>query len=336
MLARDLMTRDVISVTPETPARDVARLLLDHAISAVPVIDSTGAPVGMISEGDLIARDESNRDCRRDWWLALLAEGQELSPDFLKSMHTVEEARHLMAVPVVTVDETTDASEIARLLGQYRIKRVPVVRDGHVVGIVSRADLLRAIVAEVPPAKPAKSGGGFVTDLIHEIEQRAHGGDDRESTSPQSREVPKQADEAVDASAFREATAEAKLAQSRRRDDERKAAAERRHAKFEELIESHLGDRGWSDLLRDAKQAAERGETEFTLLRFPSELLSDGGRAVNVREPDWPTTLRGEAAEMYLRWEHQLKPHGFRLSAEILDFPDGKPGDVALVLAWGE
>jgi len=148
MLARDLMTRDVISVTPETPARDVARLLLDHGISAVPVIDSTGAPVGMISEGDLISRDEGDRDRRRDWWLGLLAEGQELSPDFLKSLSADEEARHLMAAPVVTVDETTDAREIARLLGQYRIKRVPVIRDGRVVGIVSRADLLRALVKQ--------------------------------------------------------------------------------------------------------------------------------------------------------------------------------------------
>ena len=71
------------------------------------------------------------------------------------------------------------------------------------------------------------------------------------------------------------------------------------------------------------------------LLRFPSQLCSDGGRAINVPDPDWPKSLRGEPAELYLRWEHDLKPQGFHLQAQILEFPGGYPGDIGLFLVWG-
>jgi hypothetical protein len=64
--------------------------------------------------------------------------------------------------------------------------------------------------------------------------------------------------------------------------------------------------------LHNARQAAEHGQKELMLLHFPSQLCSDGGRAINAVEPNWPRSLRGEAAEIYLRWERDLKPHGFR------------------------
>ena len=88
--------------------------------------------------------------------------------------------------------------------------------------------------------------------------------------------------------------------------------------------------------MHNARQAAENGQKEFMLLRFPSQLCSDEGRAINAVEPNWASTLRGEAAEIYLRWERDLKPRGFRLSARVLDFPGGIPGDIGLFLAWGE
>ena len=75
---------------------------------------------------------------------------------------------------------------------------------------------------------------------------------------------------------------------------------------------------------------------ELLLLRFPHDLCSDGGRAINAPEPDWPSTLRGEAAEVYLRWQRELKPQGFQLAARILDFPGGLIGDVGLFLVWGK
>ena len=146
MNARDLMTRDVVSVTADMPMRKIAALLVARRIIGVPVIDGGGAPIGFVSEGDLIGRREAESEARGDWWLTLLAEGEGLSPDFLTSLN-YPTARELMSAPVITVREEASLGEIAKLLAAHNIKRVPVVRDGRVVGIVSRADLVRALVA---------------------------------------------------------------------------------------------------------------------------------------------------------------------------------------------
>ena len=139
MNAREVMTNPVISAAGNTPVRDIAELLLKNHISAVPILDGDGAPIGMVSEGDLIGRDETENDARREWWLTLLAEGKSLSSDFLSHLRRPERvASDIMSKPVITVGEDTDTGEIARLLAAYRIKRVPVVRNGQVIGIVSR------------------------------------------------------------------------------------------------------------------------------------------------------------------------------------------------------
>jgi CBS domain-containing protein len=151
MQARDLMTTDVAAVSPDTPTRDVAKLLLARRISAMPVVDRSGAPLGMVSEGDLVGRGASERAARRDWWLELLAEGTTLSPIFRQFVEAADRpVREVMATPVVTVSEDTEVGDIVRLLEEHRIKRVPVVRGGRVVGIVSRADLLRALAHPRP------------------------------------------------------------------------------------------------------------------------------------------------------------------------------------------
>ena len=151
MRASELMTTDVASVLPEASRQEIARLLVARGISAVPVVDSNGTPLGMVSEGDLIRRGEPERQQRRDWWLEMLAEGETLSEDYVRQLGGREAtARDLMsAPPLVMVEEGTDSPEIAALLIAHRIKRVPVVRDGRLVGIVSRADLLRAIAPAV-------------------------------------------------------------------------------------------------------------------------------------------------------------------------------------------
>ena len=153
MNAREVMTRRVVSVTANTPIRDIAQILLKNHISAVPILDYTGAPIGMVSEGDLIGR----LNAQREWWLALLAEGESLSSDFLSEFrHRPERvASEVMSKPVITVSEDTDTAEIARLLATHRIKRVPVVRDGRVVGIVSRENLLRWMANEAHPRRQA-------------------------------------------------------------------------------------------------------------------------------------------------------------------------------------
>ena len=151
MNAKDVMTAEVVSVSPNTPTSEIARLLLEKGISAVPVVDAGGVPIGMVSEGDLIGRNDRDREARRDWWLAMLAEGENLSPDFLAQLRAQERtARDVMAAPIVSVSEETEIREVARLLAAHRVKRVPVLRDGRIVGIVSRADLLRAFATLQP------------------------------------------------------------------------------------------------------------------------------------------------------------------------------------------
>ena len=182
MKARDVMTTSIVSVDPDTPVSAIARSLSEHGISGVPVLDHSGAALGMVSEGDLIGRDEAAREARRDWWLTVLAEGEALSPEFLASLRTPERrARDVMAAPAITVDEDTDLGEVARLLTEHRIKRVPVVRaeDGRVIGIVSRADLVRFMASEYRQSAQAEAGGaprhGFLADMIADLRRRKEG-----------------------------------------------------------------------------------------------------------------------------------------------------------------
>ena len=90
MKAHEIMNSGVVAVRPDTPTSDVAKTLREHRISAVPVIDEAGSPLGMVSEGDLIGRDEVDRKARLDWWLTLLAEGEALNPEFMASIHSPE------------------------------------------------------------------------------------------------------------------------------------------------------------------------------------------------------------------------------------------------------
>jgi CBS domain-containing protein len=336
MKAHDVMTDAVVSVRPDTPTSQVAQLLLDNGISAVPVVDSDGAPVGMVSEGDLIGRDEAARAARRDWWLALLAEGEQLSADFLASVRDPKRtARDIMSAPVVTVGEETEVGEIARLLAAYRIKRVPVVRDGRITGIVSRADLLRALAGPQPSsAMPggARPGSGLFARIDQHYLHLRHRGDEQGHVEP----APASDRSGLQVGDFRRLVVDFERGEARHREEARRAASEQRQQRVKELINHHIADENWRAIMHNARQAAENGQKEFMLLRFPSQLCSDGGRAINALEPSWAGSLRGEAAEIYLRWERDLKPHGFRLTARVLDFPGGIPGDIGLFLAWGE
>ena len=87
MIARDVMTRDVVSVTSDTPVRKIASLLVKNRISAVPVVDRSGVPIGFVSEGDLIGRREAEREARQDWWLTTLAEGEAVNPEFWRALN---------------------------------------------------------------------------------------------------------------------------------------------------------------------------------------------------------------------------------------------------------
>lgn len=147
----DIMSRKVVSVTSDCPVPKLAALLSEHGISAVPVLDKDGRLVGMVSEGDLMAPFSARNEARREWWLAMLAEGERLAPEFLDYIGTDHHtAADVMTRAVVSVAEATAIAEAADLLMKHRIKRVPVLRDGHVVGIVSRADIVRSLTAAPP------------------------------------------------------------------------------------------------------------------------------------------------------------------------------------------
>jgi CBS domain-containing protein len=154
--AADLMTRDLAVVQPGTPLRRVVRLMADRHVSGLPVVDADGSLVGMITEGDLVRWHEDLPE-REATWLDMLGDGFEIAPAFLEALraerHTV---RHAMGPgPVVTVPEDMPAREIAALMHAKSIKRVPVVRDGRLVGIVARSDLVRALARALDEAQDA-------------------------------------------------------------------------------------------------------------------------------------------------------------------------------------
>lgn len=144
LIARDVMTSPVIAVGPDSTVDEVADVLLSHGISAVPVIDQ-GALLGIVSEGDLIRRAEIGTAPQgHSWWLRLFANNAALAEGYVKS-HSAH-VTDVMTKQVATVVESTPVVEIATLLEHNRIKRVPVLRDGLVVGIVSRTNLVRALI----------------------------------------------------------------------------------------------------------------------------------------------------------------------------------------------
>lgn len=145
MKAKDVMTTSIVSVDPDTRIEKIAQLLLDHHISAVPVIDGRGRVIGMVSEGDLMRRPELRTEGRVSWWLDLLSGPEERARMYLKS-HGLT-AHDVMTREVITISENTPLERIATLLEHNHIKRVPVLRRGKLVGIASRANLLHGLVA---------------------------------------------------------------------------------------------------------------------------------------------------------------------------------------------
>jgi len=143
MLAKDIMTTSVVTISPDDSVEDIAKLLVQSGISAVPVVDAGDALLGLVSEGDLMRRQESGTEGHRAWWLNLLTGPQEAAQDFIKTHG--RKAEDVMTRNVVTVKEDTSVGEIAQILERRRIKRVPVVRNGKIVGIVSRANLLHGL-----------------------------------------------------------------------------------------------------------------------------------------------------------------------------------------------
>lgn len=144
MTVRDVMTRTVISVTPETPLKDVARLLVEQGISGIPVVGPDGAVLGVVSEADFLVKEQGADAVHHRAFARLLGETAETRAQLAKvAAATAGEA---MTTPAVTIAATRPLAEAAAVMVDRQINRLPVIEGGELVGIVTRADLLRAYV----------------------------------------------------------------------------------------------------------------------------------------------------------------------------------------------
>jgi hypothetical protein len=237
--------------------------------------------------------------------------------------------QQVMRAPALTIEASAPLHEIAEMLKVYDIKRLPVMRGDRMVGIVSRSDLVRVMAAKIPKPTTRESMGGLLSLFAGMMQTDVRPEDAHALTPPAGAERPHDT-----ADSFRELVTVAKQVV---RDDAvaaKQATAQERVRQIEAMLLEHLDKTVWVGLLDRARAAAADGESTFELIRFPCDLCSDGGRKIDVAEAGWPTTLRGEAAEVYARWERELRPRGFGLRAQIVEYLDGIPNKIAMSLSW--
>jgi len=155
MKASEIMTVGVYTIRPDASVRDAARLMVEQGISGLPVVDASGQLVGIVTEGDFLRRAETGTERRRPHWLEILVGPGRLASDYVRTHgRKVEE---IMTREVVTVAADTPLQDIVDIMERHRIKRVPVVKDDAIVGIVTRANLVQALARlaeEAPPSRP--------------------------------------------------------------------------------------------------------------------------------------------------------------------------------------
>jgi CBS domain-containing protein len=171
MKASDIMSARVISIAPDANVLEAIRLMLQNQISGLPVIDASGALVGVITEGDFLRRAETGTAHKRPRWLEFLMGPRRIADEYVHAhARKVEE---VMTREPITITEDALLDEVVRVLERRRIKRLPVVRGAQVVGIVSRANLLRALAslgAVAPP--PAKTDVAIRQQLLAEFDKQ--------------------------------------------------------------------------------------------------------------------------------------------------------------------
>jgi CBS-domain-containing membrane protein len=171
MKASDVMTRNVITVTPNTPILHAVRLMLQKNISGLPVVTTNGELVGMVTEGDFLRRSETGTQPRHPRWIEILLGPGKLAEEYVRS--SGRRVREVMTPVVHTVTEDTQLEEVVRLMERHHIKRVPVMRGTRVVGIVTRANLLRALVKTALPSETLSAGDQQIRDrLLAELERQ--------------------------------------------------------------------------------------------------------------------------------------------------------------------
>lgn len=164
MNASDVMTVRVVTIGPEATVQQAAKLMLEREVSALPVVDTSNRLIGIISEGDLVRRVETGTERKPSWWLSFLSGADQLAHDFVKAHGT--RVSDVMTKDVIAARPDTPLSEVARLLEDNRIKRVPVVEEDLVIGVVSRANLLQALASAKPRAGAAQTSDSELRDTI--------------------------------------------------------------------------------------------------------------------------------------------------------------------------
>lgn len=163
MKAADVMSAPVISVKPGTPVLEAVHLMLQNGISGLPVVDEAGRLVGLVTEGDLLRRGETGTERHRPRWIEFLRSGR-LAEEYTRSH--ARKVEDVMTAKIVTASEDTPLDQVVDLMERRRIKRVPILRDGKAVGIVSRSDLLRALARLAAEAPPAPEGDAAIRERL--------------------------------------------------------------------------------------------------------------------------------------------------------------------------
>lgn len=168
MKARDIMSHPVVTVTPETTVAEAAGQMISRHISGLPVIDDNGALVGLVTEGDLLRRAETGTEKRHSRWAELLFGPGRLARDYTHSHG--RKVGEVMTTRIHSVEPDAELGDIVALMEQRRIKRVPVIEDGRLVGIVSRANLIAALIDLLPGgaagAAPVEQDDAAIRDHI--------------------------------------------------------------------------------------------------------------------------------------------------------------------------
>lgn len=171
MKARDVMVSPVITVGANETVRDLAKLLIAKHISAVPVIDSDGKVVGIVTEADLLHRTETGTERPVSWWLSLVSGDRALAGEYIKS-HAVK-IKDVMTRDVKTANPDTALAEIADLFEEHHVKRVPIVsKGGDLVGIVSRANIIQAVASARPKLEISPSDVTIRKKLMDELKKQ--------------------------------------------------------------------------------------------------------------------------------------------------------------------
>jgi CBS domain-containing protein len=162
--AKDIMTSPVVSVEPDASVLQAVRIMLQRRVSGLPVVDREGGLVGIVTEGDFLRRAETGTQRRRARWLEFLLGPGRLADEYTRSHG--RKVSEMMTRDPERVAEEAPLADIVRLMEKRRIKRLPVVRGRHVVGIVSRANLLHALATVARDAKPAEQGDDAIRALL--------------------------------------------------------------------------------------------------------------------------------------------------------------------------